>query len=104
MKVYGVSNSNLKLTAEDTMTMNVSTSRSIVVDCDMNGDQREEPFECEVEATGTDLTVGDIVENRDAHQFTIPVTCWQEHGRSHTEGDGTQWQVVQGKIYQDNHR
>lgn len=79
-EVYGVSNSNLKLTAEDTMTMNVSTSRSIVVDYDMNGDQREEPFECEVEATGTDLTVGDIVENRDAHQFTIPVTAGKNMG------------------------
>ena len=38
-EVYGVSNSNLKLTAEDTMTMNVSTSRSIVVDYDMNGEK-----------------------------------------------------------------
>ena len=81
-EVYGVSNSNLKLSADDEVRMNVSGTHQVVLTYDMNGEDRQDQFYCKVESSSTDLVLGEPVEDKNAHTFTVPVTTGKNMGVS----------------------
>lgn len=81
-EAFGRADNNLTVDVAPTFSVNAGETKDIVLKYNLNGDKRDEQFSCTVMADNENVTIGSIVEDRDAGTFTIPVTASQILGTS----------------------
>lgn len=79
-EAYGRDDNNLTMTVSPaTLSINAGETKNITVAYDLNGDKRENLFECTAKANGN-IIIGKITEDQAASTFTVPVTAGKEIG------------------------
>lgn len=74
-EAYGVDNVNFTIKADPEMLrLNTGETEEITLSYSLNGDSRENNFDCTATASNSGVTIGEITEDTAAGTFTIPVT------------------------------
>lgn len=73
-EVYGKDDNNMTVELPATMNINAGKTATLVVNYNLNGDERAEQFTCTAIPSNAFVTIGEITEDTEKGVFNIPVT------------------------------
>lgn len=85
-EVYGKDDNNLSMSLDNkALNLTAGETKNIVVTYNLNGDERNGDFYCEVTPSSSIVTIGDIKEDKAKSQFTVPVIASNAVGSCNLE-------------------